>query len=425
VDNWKNLSNFDYPIIKIPMMNFDVEKIRNDFPILEKEVYGKRYIYFDNAATAYKPVQVLNAVEKIYTQFNGNPHRGSHYMSNRTTVEYEAVRDKVQQFINAPSREEIIFTKGATESINLVANSFAEAFIGEGDEVIISEMEHHANIVPWQMVCERKKATIKVLPFNDSGRLMVEKLPELISEKTRIIAVTLVSNVLGVINPAEEIIGIAHARNVPVLIDGAQAVQHLKIDVQQLDCDFFVFSGHKLYGPTGVGCLYGKQKWLEQMPPFLGGGEMIEKVTFEKTTYNIIPYKFEAGTPNFTEVIGLGAAIDYLKDTGFDNIQTYEQELLDYAREKFNTIEGIRFFGETTHQSNVISFLVKHIHPYDMGMFLDKLGFAVRTGHHCAEPIMAHYKIPGTVRASFAFYNTKEEIDLFVAAVKKVSEMLS
>ena len=406
-------------------MNFDIEKIRKDFPILDVPVYGKPYVYFDNAATAYKPIQVLRAVEKIYTQFNGNPHRGAHFMSNQTTAAFEAVRDKVRDFIHAPSREEIIFTKGTTESINLVAYSFSEAFIHEGDEVIISEMEHHANIVPWQLVCERKKATVKVLPFDENGRLMVEKLPALITDKTRLVAVTLVSNVLGVINPVEEIIRIAHEKDVPVLVDGAQAVQHLEVDVQQIDCDFFVFSGHKLYGPTGVGCLYGKRKWLEQMPPFLGGGEMIEHVTFEKTTFNAIPYKFEAGTPNFTEVIGLGAAIDYLQSLGFENIRKYEQELLDYAREEMKTIEGIRFFGDTGHQSNVISFLVGNIHPYDMGMFLDKMGFAVRTGHHCAEPIMNHYKIPGTVRMSLAFYNTKEEIDRFVAAVKKVAAMLS
>jgi len=405
-------------------MNFNIDNIRKDFPLLEKEVYGKHYIYFDNAATAYKPIQVLEAVEQIYTQFNGNPHRGAHAMSNQTTIAFEAVRDKVQQFINSPSREEIIFTKGTTESINLVAYSFAEAFIHEGDEVIVSEMEHHANIVPWQIVCERKKAKIKVLPFDDNGRLLIEKLPELITEKTRLIAVTLVSNVLGVINPVEDIIRVAHSKNIPVLVDGAQAIQHLSIDVSKMDCDFFVFSGHKLYGPTGVGCLYGKRKWLDQMPPFLGGGEMIEKVTFEKTTFNVLPYKFEAGTPNFTEVIGLGAAIDYLINIGLENIQAYEQSILNYAREKMKDIEGICFFGATEHQSNVISFLVKNIHPYDMGMFLDKMGFAVRTGHHCAEPIMAHYKILGTVRLSLAFYNTKEEIDLFVNAVKRVAEIL-
>jgi cysteine desulfurase/selenocysteine lyase len=405
-------------------MNFNVEKIRKDFPILNNEVYGKRYTYFDNAATAYKPLQVLKAVEKIYTQFNGNPHRGTHFMSNQTTAEFEMVRDKIQDFIKAPLREEIIFTKGTTESINLVAYSFAEAFIHEGDEVIISEMEHHANIVPWQIVCERKKAKIKVLPFDDAGRLMIEKLPGLFSAETKLLAVTMLSNVMGVINPVNEIVRIAHAHNVPVLIDGAQAVQHLSVDVQQMDCDFFVFSGHKLYGPTGVGCLFGKKEWLNKMPPFLGGGEMIEKVTFEKTTFNVIPFKFEAGTPNYTEVIGLGAAIDYLNKIGMRNIREYEQQLFEYARTKMKTIEGIRFFGETLHQSNVISFLVRKIHPYDMGMFLDKMGFAVRTGHHCADPVMDHFKIPGTVRASFAFYNTSEEIDRFVEAIQKISTML-
>jgi cysteine desulfurase / selenocysteine lyase len=404
-------------------MNFDVEKIRKDFPILENEVYGKQYVYFDNAATAYKPIQVLKAIEKIYTQFNGNPHRGAHFMSNQTTAVYEMVRDKIQDFICAPSREEIIFTKGATESINLVAYSFAEAFIHEGDEVIISEMEHHANIVPWQIVCERKKANIKVLPFDITGRLMIEELPGLITSKTKILAVTMLSNVMGVVNPVNEIIRIAHSQNIPVLVDGAQAVQHLNVDVQHMDCDFFVFSGHKLYGPTGVGCLYGKREWLDKMPPFLGGGEMIEKVTFEKTTFNVIPYKFEAGTPNYTEVIGLGAAIEYLNKIGMRNIREYEQQLFEYARTKLKTIEGIRFFGETLHQSNVISFLVGKIHPYDMGMFLDKMGFAVRTGHHCAEPVMDHFKIPGTVRASFAFYNTRDEVDRFVEAVRKISTM--
>jgi len=404
-------------------MDFDVELIRKDFPILNNEVYGKRYTYFDNAATAYKPLQVLKAVEKIYTQFNGNPHRGSHFMSNQTTTEYEMVRDKIRDFICAPSREEIIFTKGTTESINLVAYSFAEAFFNEGDEVIISEMEHHANIVPWQIVCERKKAKIKVLPFDITGRLMIEELPGLITSKTKMLAVTMLSNVMGVVNPVNEIIRMAHSQNIPVLVDGAQAVQHLKVDVQQMDCDFFVFSGHKLYGPTGVGCLYGKREWLEKMPPFLGGGEMIEKVTFEKTTFNVIPYKFEAGTPNYTEVIGLGAALDYLNKIGMRNIREYEHELFEYARTKLKTIEGIRFFGETLYQSNVISFLVRKIHPYDMGIFLDKMGFAVRTGHHCAEPVMEHFKIPGTVRASFAFYNTKEEIDRFVGTVQKISTM--
>ena len=401
-------------------MKFDIKAIRKDFPILEREVYGKRYIYFDNAATAFKPLQVLKAVEKIYTQFNGNPHRGAHYMSNQTTVEFEAVRDKVQQFINAPSREEIIFTKGTTESINLVAYSFGEAFISEGDEIIVTEMEHHANIVPWQMVCERKKAILKVIPFDETGKLQVELLPTLINSRTKIVATTIVSNALGVVNPVKEIIEIAHSHKVPVLLDGAQAAQHIHIDVQELDCDFLVFSGHKMYGPTGVGCLFGKRKWLDAMPPYMGGGEMIEQVTFAKTTFNAIPYKFEAGTPNFSQIIGLGAAIDYINSLGLDNIAAYEKSLLEQAKQQLRTIDNMRFLGETEHQSSLISFLVGTIHPYDLGMFLDKSGFAVRTGHHCAQPVMDHFKIPGTVRASFAIYNTTDEIDQFIASLKKV-----
>jgi cysteine desulfurase / selenocysteine lyase len=405
-------------------MNKSIQEIRQDFPLLQKLVYDKPYVYLDNAATTYRPMQVLKAEEQIYLEFNGNPHRGAHYMSNKTTEAIEAVRDKVMFLLNTSEREEIIFTRNATESINLVAYSFCEAFIHEGDEVIVSEMEHHANIVPWQLVCERKKAKLKVLPFDDNGRLMIEQLPEMISVNTKIVAVTLVSNVMGVVNPVKEIVEIAHAQNVPVLVDAAQAIQHLKVDVQDMDCDFLVFSGHKMYGPTGVGCVYGKRKWLDQMPPFLGGGEMIETVTFEKTTFNVLPYKFEAGTPNFAQIIGLGAAIDYLNNLGFEKIAAYEHGLLEYAYEKFNTIEGIRFFGQTEHQSGVISFLVNNIHPYDMGMFLDKMGFAVRTGQHCAAPIMDHFGIQGTVRASFAVYNTKEEIDQFTEAVKKVSTML-
>jgi len=402
-----------------------IEQIRADFPLLQKLVYNKPYVYFDNAATTYRPLQVLAAEEKVYREFNGNPHRGAHYMSNQTTLAIEAVRDQVQNFINAPGREEIIFTRNATESINLVAYSYGEAFIGAGDEVIVTEMEHHANIVPWQMVCERKGAKIKVLPFDDSGRLIIEKLPELINERTKIIAVTMVSNVMGVVNPIQQIIEIAHKFQVPVLVDAAQAVQHMPVDVQLLDCDFLAMSGHKMYGPTGVGCLYGKRKWLEQMPPFLGGGEMIEKVTFGKTTFNLIPYKFEAGTPNFGQIIGLGAAIDYLNRLGIENIAAFEHELLEYAYDRLKSIADIRFFGQTNHQSGVISFLIGNIHPYDLGMFLDKMGFAVRTGHHCAEPLIDHFKIPGTVRASFAFYNTKDEIDRFAEALVKVSAMLA
>ena len=404
-------------------MSIDVQKIRNDFPILSKEVYGKPYIYFDSAATALRPIQVLDSIAQIYREFNGNPHRGAHYMSNQTTIAFEAVRDKVQQLINAENREEVIFTKGTTEGINLVAYSFGEAFVNEGDEIIVSEMEHHANIVPWQLLAERKKALVKVLPITDKGELIIDELDKLITDRTKIIAVNLVSNVLGTVNPIKEIISKAHAKNILVLIDAAQGIQHIKIDVQDLDCDFMVFSGHKLYGPTGVGCLYGKKELLDKMPPFLGGGEMIQQVSFSGTTFNELPYKFEAGTPNFTEVIGLGTAIDYVNGIGLDNIAEYEQELLLYATEKMKSIDGIRFIGEAENKASVISFLVGNIHPYDMGMFLDKMGFAVRTGHHCAQPLMERFKIPGTVRLSFAFYNTKEEIDLFVAAVKKVVTM--
>ena len=406
-------------------MSFDVQKVRKDFPILDQQVYGKPYIYFDSAATALRPLQVLNAVGRIYKEFNGNPHRGSHYMSNKTTVHFEAVRNKIQLFIHAKEREEIIFTKGTTEGINLVAYSFGDAFVNEGDEIIVSEMEHHANIVPWQILADRKKAKVKVLPITDQGELRIDLLDTMITDKTRIVAFNWVSNVLGTINPVKKIIEIAHARNVPVLIDAAQGIQHSKINVQELDVDFLAFSGHKIYGPTGVGCLYGKRKWLDQMPPFLGGGEMIEQVSFKGTTFNQLPYKFEAGTPNFTEVIGMGAAIDYVNELELKNIETYEHDLLQYATEQLKTIEGIRIFGESEHKASVISFLVDNIHPYDMGMFLDKMGFAVRTGHHCAQPLMERFKIPGTVRLSLAFYNTKSEIDQFMVAVKKVAEMLA
>lgn len=401
----------------------NIEKIRADFPILDQEVYGKPLVYLDNGATTQKPTQVLDAVAKLYNKFDGNIHRGSHYMSDQTTAAYESVRDKVSQFINTPERESVIFTYGTTTSINLVAHSFGDAFINEGDEIIVSELEHHSNIVPWQLMCERRKATLKVLPFNDDGVLMVEKLDELITDKTKLLSVAHISNVLGTINPIEQIIEKCHAHNVKVLIDGAQSIQHVPIDVQALDCDFFVFSGHKLYAPTGVGVLYGKKELLEQMPPFLGGGEMIERVSFSGTTFNELPYKFEAGTPNFIGVVGLGAAIDYIQEIGLDKIAAYEQELLDYATEKISSIEKVKIYGTAKEKSGVISFLINNNHPYDYGMFLDKMGFAVRTGTHCAEPVMEHFGIPGTIRASFAFYNTKEEIDRFCEALIKISTM--
>ena len=401
-------------------MNYDIKKIRSNFPILHQKVYDKPLVYLDNAASAQKPVQVLMAEEKLHNEFYGNIHRAAHYMADMATVEFEGVRHKIQQFINAESREEIIFTKGATESINLVAHSFGEQYVSEGDEIIVSEMEHHSNIVPWQIMAESKKAKVIKLPFNDLGELEMEKLPKLINEKTKLIAVAHISNVLGTINPIDKIIEIAHKNNVPVLIDGAQAVQHLPLDVYKLDADFYAFSAHKMYGPNGLGVLYGKKKWLNEMPPYQGGGEMISEVTFEKTTFNEPPYKFEAGTPNITSVIAFGAAIDLIRETGLENISQWEQDLLHYATTELKKIPGIHIYGEALNKSSVISFNIDGIHPYDLGTMLDKTGIAVRTGHHCADPVMQHYKISGTVRVSLALYTTPEEIDALLAAMKKV-----
>ena len=404
-------------------MTLDINKLRQDFPILSEKIYGKPLVYFDNAATTQTPTQVTDIIVEYYNKYNSNIHRGIHYLSNKSTEGAENARLKVQKFINAAHSHEVIFTSGATESVNLVANSFGECYISEGDEVIVSEMEHHSNIVPWQMLCQRKKATLKVLPFNDNGELMIEKLEDLITDRTKILAVNHISNSLGTINPIKGIIDFAHSKNVPVLIDAAQSVQHKKIDVQALDADFLVFSGHKLYGPTGIGVLYGKEKFLNEMPPWQGGGEMIQEVTFEKTTYNELPFKFEAGTPNYIDAIGLGAAIDYVEAIGLDAIDAYEQELLAYATEKFNAIPGMRIYGTAKNKTSVISFLVEGIHFYDMGMLLDQMGIAVRTGTHCTEPVMQHFGIDGTVRASFAFYNTKEEIDALLAGIEKVCKM--
>jgi len=401
-------------------MNYDINKIRSNFPILRQKVYDKPLVYLDNAASAQKPVQVLMAEERLYNDFYGNIHRAAHYMADKATVEFEGVRHKIQQFINAESREEIIFTKGATESINLLANSFGEKYVSEGDEIIVSEMEHHSNIVPWQIMAELKKAKVVKLPFNNAGELELDKLPTLINERTKLIAVTHVSNVLGTINPVDEIIEMAHKNNVPVLVDGAQAVQHLPIDVYKLDADFYAFSAHKMYGPNGVGVLYGKKKWLNEMPPYQGGGEMISEVTFEKTTFNEPPYKFEAGTPNITSIIAFGAAIDFIQEIGLENISQWEQDLLQYATTELKKIPGIQIYGEAPNKSSVISFNINGIHPYDLGTMLDKTGVAVRTGHHCADPVMQHYKISGTVRVSLALYTTPEEIDAFLAALKKV-----
>ncbi|WP_227006085.1 cysteine desulfurase [Marinifilum sp. N1E240] len=404
-------------------MTLDINKIRKDFPILGEKVHGKPLVYFDNAATTQKPRQVIDEMVKYYYKYNSNIHRGVHYLSNKSTDGNENARKIVQQFINAEHLHEIIFTGGTTESVNLVANSFADRYIGEGDEVIVSELEHHSNIVPWQLVCERKKANLKVIPFNDKGELLVEKLDELITDRTKIVAVNHISNSLGTVNPIRQIIDIAHAKNVYVLIDAAQSVQHKKIDVQDLDADFLVFSGHKLYGPTGIGVLYGKEELLNEMPPWQGGGEMIKEVKFEGTTFNELPFKFEAGTPNYIDAIGLGAAIEYVENIGLEAIDAHEQELLKYATKKLLSVDGLRIYGTADNKTSVISFLVEGIHFYDMGMLLDQMGIAVRTGSHCTEPIMQHFGIDGTVRASFSFYNTKEEIDALYNGILKVCKM--
>lgn len=402
----------------------DIQKIRADFPILNQQVNGKPLVYFDNGATAQKPQVVIDAIEKYYTEINANIHRGVHTLSQLATDAYEISRNTIQKHINAKHNHEIIFTAGTTFGINLVANGFT-ALLNEGDEVMVSHLEHHSNIVPWQFLCERTGAKLIVIPMNEKGELVMTEFDRLLSEKTKIVTVNHISNALGTINPIEEIIEKAHKVGAAVLIDGAQATPHLKPDVQALDCDFYAFSGHKVCGPTGVGVLYGKEEWLRKLPPYQGGGEMIAEVTFEKTTYADLPHKFEAGTPNIAGGIVLGTAIDYLNEIGFDNIAGYEQELLDYATEKLLQIEGLRIYGTGEHKASVISFNIEGIHPYDIGTIVDKLGVAVRTGHHCAQPIMQYFNIPGTIRASFAFYNTKEEIDIFVEAVKKAQTMLS
>ncbi len=404
-------------------MTIDIQKIRKDFPILDQKIYNRPLVYFDNAATTQRPQQVIDALTRTYTEYYGNIHRGAHFMADKATAAYEETREKVKSLINAESREQIIFTKGTTESINLAAFSFGEAFIQEGDEIIVSEMEHHSNIVPWQLMAGRKGAKIVMLPMDDGGRLLIEKLDELITPKTKLIAVAHVSNVLGTINPVAKIAQIAHSKGIRVFIDGAQAAPHLQLDVQKMDVDFYALSAHKMYGPNGVGVLYGKKELLEQMPPYQGGGEMISEVKFSGTTYNELPYKFEAGTPNISDVIAFGAAIDYMLSVGLENLAAWEHELLEYATSKLITIPGLRIYGTQALKSGVISFNVEGIHFFDLGTMLDKFGIAVRTGHHCADPLMAHFNMQGTVRASFAVYNTKEEIDVFVEALKKVIAM--
>jgi cysteine desulfurase / selenocysteine lyase len=402
----------------------DIQKIRADFPILNEKVNGKPLVYFDNGATSQKPKVVIDAITKYYTTINANIHRGVHTLSQLATDAYEESRRKIQQHINAKFAHEVIFTSGTTHAINAIANGFA-SIVKVGDEVLVSALEHHSNIVPWQMLCERTGAILKVIPMNENGELILSEFDRLLSEKTKIVAVNHISNALGTINPIEYMIKKSHQAGAAILIDGAQATPHLKPNVQALDCDFYVFSGHKICGPTGVGILYGKEEWLNKLPPYQGGGEMIATVSFEKTTYADLPHKFEAGTPNIEGGIVLGTAIDYLNAIGFDAIANYENELLEYATEKLLAIDGLKIFGTATKKTSVISFNIDGIHPYDIGTIIDKLGIAVRTGHHCAQPIMDFYKIPGTIRASFAFYNTKEEIDIFVEAVKKAKMMLS
>src|SRR5690554_2653561 len=403
----------------------DINKIRADFPILAREVYGRPLVYFDNAATSQKPQCVMDKITEMYTTVNSNVHRGVHYLSQVATDEHEAARKTVQRFINANSPDEIVFTRGATESINLVASSFCRTFCEPGDEILITAMEHHSNIVPWQIQADMYGLSVKVAPINKDGELILEEFEKLISPRTKLIALTHISNVLGTVNPVNEIVKIAHNHKIPVLIDAAQSVQHTKVDVQKIDCDFLVFSSHKVYGPTGVGVLYGKEEWLNALPPYQGGGEMIENVTFEKTTFNKLPFKFEAGTPDFVGTTALATALNYVTSIGLDNISQYENELLDYATEKLIAIPGLKIIGTAKNKSSVISFLIDDIHPYDIGTLLDKMGVAVRTGHHCAEPLMHAMGVEGTVRASFAFYNTKEEVDIFLSGLKRIVAMFS
>lgn len=413
---------------------YDVKKIREDFPILSREVYGRPLVYLDNAATTQKPLCVLDAMREEYLNVNANVHRGVHYLSQQATDLHEAAREKVRAFIHAAKTSEVIFTRGTTESINLVAQTFCEAFMKEGDEVLVTDMEHHSNIVPWQLQAQKRGIVVRHLPINDRGELQGceegtdspafrKKISAYLTERTRLVSIAHVSNVLGTINPVKDIIALAHKRGIPVLLDGAQSAPHTKIDVQELDCDFFAFSGHKMYGPTGIGVLYGKEEWLEKMPPYQGGGEMIDKVSWEKTTFEQLPLKFEAGTPDYVATHGLATAIDYMQTLGMENIQAHEKELTRYCMQQLKTIDGMRLFGEAEQKDAVVSFLVGDIHHLDMGTLLDRLGIAVRTGHHCAHPLMTRLGVTGTVRASFALYNTKEEVDTLVEGIHRVSKM--
>lgn len=401
----------------------NINNIRQDFPILSRQIYGKPLVYLDNGATTQKPQCVIDKIAEMYTHLNANVHRGVHFLSQAATDEHEKSRATVQRFLNAASANEIVFTRGTTEAINLVASSFCRAFCGEGDEILVSAMEHHSNIVPWQLQEEVSGVKLRVIPINERGELRMDEFEKLLSPRTKLVSVAHISNVLGTVNPVGEIVAIAHKHNIPVLIDAAQSVQHTAVDVQKMDCDFLVFSSHKIYGPTGVGVLYAKEKWLDAMPPYQGGGEMIASVSFEKTTFNELPFKFEAGTPDFVGTSALGAALDYVSQIGIENIARHEHQLLQYATEKLSAINGMKIYGTAREKSSVISFLVDGIHPYDMGTLLDKTGIAVRTGHHCAEPLMRALGIEGTVRASFAFYNTKEEVDALVVGIERIVKM--
>jgi cysteine desulfurase/selenocysteine lyase len=398
--------------------------LRKDFPTLKREVNGKKLVYFDNGATAQTPSLVIDRISHYYNNENSNIHRGVHTLSQEATSAYENARKKIQHYINASLEEEVLFTKGTTDGINLVANGFSRGILQEGDEIIISSMEHHSNIVPWQMACDYNRAVLKVIPIDDKGELLLEEYKALLSHKTKLVAITHVSNTLGTINPVKEIVDEAHALGIPVLLDGAQSIQHMNVDVQELDCEFYAFSGHKMFGPTGIGVLFGKKEWLEKLPPYQGGGDMIKTVTFEKTTYNDLPHKFEAGTPNIAGGIGLGSAVDYLNELDWNRIQIHEDELLAYATEKILEIEGIHIIGTAKKKAGILSFVHDSAHHYDIGTILDQLGVAIRTGHHCTEPLMKRFNVTGTARVSFAFYNTKEEVDIFIAALIRALKML-
>ncbi len=406
-------------------MAFPIDRIRNDFPILRQKVYNKPLVYLDNGATTHKPAVVIETIKELQESQNSSIHRGIHFLSEQMTGRYEAARETVREFINASSSNEIIFTSGATGSINAVAFSFGEKYVNAGDEILISEMEHHSNIVPWQMLCQRKGAQLKIIPFDQNGELLLDQLDNLLTEKTKIVALTHASNSLGTINPVKEVIRRAHAKNIPVMLDGAQMVQHGKVDVKELDCDFYVFSSHKIFGPTGSGVLYGKESLLEELPPYQGGGDMVDQVTFESTSYNTLPFKFEAGTANYIGAIGLAKALDYLKEVGISEIGQYEKGLIDYTKQKLDGIEGLKIYGNAKKRISVFSFLLGNIHTYDAAMILDKMGIAVRTGTHCTQPVMDHFGISGTIRASLVFYNSREEVDRLAEGIEQTIKMLS